>query len=98
MVAGLTVGKSEDELFSILKSTDEAGGDVEGLIESWRTASDVVKSALEELGTEAPGDINKSGADALDAEARRIAKAENISIAKAYKLIPDEVVQKYYND
>jgi len=98
MVAGLTVGKSEDELFGILKSTDDAGGDVDGLVESWRTASEVVKSALEELGTEAPGEINKSGADALENEARRIAKDKGISVAKAYKLIPDELVQKYYSE
>ena len=98
MVAGLTVGKSEDELFQILKSTDSAGGDVEGLVESWRTASEVVKSALEELGTEAPGEVNKSGGDALDIEARKIAKDQGISVAKAYKLIPNELVQKYYDE
>lgn len=98
MVTGLTVGKSEDELLEILKSTDSAGGDVDGLVESWRTASEVVKSALEELGTEAPGEINKSGADALENEARRIAKDKGVSVAKAYTLIPEELVQKYYDE
>jgi hypothetical protein len=98
MVAGLQVGKSEDELYTVLKDADDKGSNVEALVESWKTASAVVISALTELGSDLPGDLNKSAGDTIDAEARRIAKDKNISVSRAYALVDPEFVRKYYED
>ena len=98
MVTGLHVGKSEDELFDILKSQDEAGADIGQVVGSWQSASTVVDSALTEIGSERPGVLNKTGGDALDVEAARIASEKNISTAAAYAQLPAELVAQYYAD
>ena len=98
MVTGLHVGKSEDELFDILKSQDEAGADIGQVVGSWQSASTVVDSALTEIGSELPGVLNKTGGDALDVEAARIASEKNISTAAAYAQLPAELVAQYYAD
>lgn len=97
MVAGLQIGKSEGEMIALLKDADATGSDIEALVESWTTASDIVKSAMVELGTDLHGDLNKNAGDSIDAEAQRIAKEQKISVAQAYKLVDPETVRKYYD-
>lgn len=97
MIEDVKIGKSKEELLETLREADEAGMDVQGIVDSWRSASDVLKSALIEIGSELPGEVNEDVGKALDVEARRIAKDKGISFGAAYALIDDELVQKYYD-
>ena len=56
MVEGLRVGKTEDELVEVLLNKDAA--DVEAIVDTWKTASIAVESALTEIGSDMPGVVS----------------------------------------
>lgn len=98
MISGVRIGKSEDELYDILKAQDEKGADISQIVDSWKVASTAVESALTEIGSDLPGVLNKDGGDRLTAEAERIASEKGISVAEAWKHVPTDLVRQYYDE
>ena len=99
MVEGLRVGKTEDELVEVLLNKDAA--DVEAIVDTWKTASIAVESALTEIGSDMPGVVSNDVYQEAEAEVNRIAKDEGVSVTKAWNLLGDRnpaLLKKYYEE
>ena len=99
MVEGLRVGKTEDELVEVLLNKDAA--DVEAIVDTWKTASIAVESALTEIGSDMPGVVSGDVYQEAEAEVNRIAKDEGVSVTKAWNLLGDRnpaLLKKYYEE
>lgn len=101
LIAGLRVGKTEDELVDVLKAVEESGSDVTPIVEVFRAADANVRASLGEIGSDMPGEVSADTWRKLEGRAREIMRdAEKpISFAHAIKRAGDEnpeLMKEYY--
>lgn len=89
------------EILKTLVAVDNSGGDVNSILEVLKSASAAAEQGLgTELGSSASGD-DKTGFEAIEAEAIRIAAEDGIDVYEAYTRIDKsnrDLVQKYYDE
>lgn len=101
MVDGLRVGKTQDELVEVLKAVDDAGGNVESVVEVFRAADNMLKYGLGEIGSDLPGEVNKDAFAKIEDAARQIMKSDGVGYSKAMALVNErqpELIKQYYED
>lgn len=101
LVAGLRVGKTEDELVDALKSVEDAGGKIEPLIEVFKAADANIRASLGEIGSDLPGQVSEDVYGQLESHAHTIMSSSDtpMRFADALKKAGDdhpELMTEYY--
>ena len=102
LVAGLRVGKTEDELVDALKAVEGAGGEIEPLVGVFKAADASIRASLGEIGSDLPGVVAEDVYGQLEAKAREIMKSSDtpIDFSHALKRAGEEnpeLTTEYYN-
>lgn len=101
MVDGLKVGKAQDELVDILKAVDDAGGNVEQVVDVLRSADQIVRQGFGEIGSDLPGDSGTDAWQAIEKAARTIMKSDSVDYSHAMDMVHErhpELVAEYYKN
>jgi len=101
LVAGLRVGKTEDELVETLKAVEDSGGEIEPILEVFKAADQSIRASLGEIGSDLPGQVSEDVYAQLEAKAREYQRNsdEPLSFAHAMKRAGaehPELMKEYY--